>query len=179
MPERLLLDITRVELTDHRGVSRVVPFIDALGPPRGFPNHPGRPAMWTLRKAILRRTWLTGGLLGGTVTLIVGFVLGTLLFIPLVQRSTLNFLAGVALLLPLIILGYECFALPIFRRIYRPVFTSACLELALCPFCLYDLSKTPPAHDTCRRCPECDGAWRLARQETTAQAVEVSRTDPS
>ena len=161
MPERFLLDITRVELTDHRGATRVVPFIDALGPPRGFANHPGKPAMWTLRKTILRRTWLAGGLLGGGVTLMVALVLGSLVLLPRVRDSTFDFAVGVVVCLPVLVLGYERFILPIFRRIYTPAYLEGTLSQSLCPFCLYSLSTIRPEPDGCTRCPECAGAWRL------------------
>lgn len=161
MPERFLLDITRVEITDHRGQTHVVPFIDALGPPRGFANHPGNPAMWSLRRTILRRTWRVGGLLGGGVTLFIGFFLGSLLFFPIIQRSSLNFIIGVAVCLPLLVLAYEWLALPIFRRMYKPAYLEGTLSQSLCPFCLYNLSTIRPEQDGCRRCPECAGAWRI------------------
>jgi hypothetical protein len=171
MPERFLLDITRVELTDHRGQTRVVPFIDALGPPRGFANHPGKAAMWSLRKTILRRTWLAGLLLGGSVTLVVGFVLGSLLIIPTIQRSTSHFFVAVVLSMPVFILGYEWLVLPIFRRLYRPAFTDGALSAKLCPFCLYDLAHTFPEPDGCSRCPECAGAWRFHRESSERPSV--------
>lgn len=168
MPERFLLDITRVEITDHRGAKRVVPLLDALGPPRGFANHPGSPALWSIRKHILRRTWLAGMLLGGTVTLVIAGVLGTIVLVPRLNRTTADFFFWVGVSIPLFILGYERLVLPIFRRMYRPAFTDGALAIKLCPFCLYDLSSIAPDADGARTCPECAGGWRLAEPSPPA-----------
>lgn len=163
MPERPLLDIARVEITDDLGERRVLPFIDVMGPARGYPNSPEPEAMWKLRKTILFRNYLPGALLGMAVTLVAGLALGSLLFVPSLQKSTLLFiLAALAMMLPLAVL-YEVLALPVFRRMYRPAYLEGTLGQGLCGFCLYDLSRAEPDAQGRVVCPECRGTWNAAR----------------
>lgn len=167
MAERPFLDIAKVELTDDLGCSRVVPFIDVLGPPRGYPSTPDAGAMRRLRRTILRRNYVGGAVLGMAVTLVAALAMGSLLFIPALQKSTLLFiLAGLAMILPLAVL-YELLALPLFRRMYRPAYLEGTLSQGLCPFCLYDLSRVEPGARGCVTCPECSGAWNACRLAPT------------
>lgn len=166
MPERPLLDIAKVEIVDDAGERRVLPFIDVFGPPRGYPNTPDAEAMWRLRKTILFRNYLRGALLGMAVTLVVGLALGSLLFIPSLQKSSFLFLlSATVMILPLAVL-YELLALPLFRRMYRPAYLEGTLGQGLCAFCLYDLTRTEPDARRCVVCPECRGTWNAARLST-------------
>ncbi|QOJ01368.1 MAG: hypothetical protein HRU70_13080 [Phycisphaeraceae bacterium] len=175
MAERFLRDIMRVEITDDAGSARTVPFLDLWGPPRGFPNHPGRADLWRIRRTVAKRTWFMGTLVGASTTTVVSlmFIAGVLIQAPAfpapgssgwpgaaVARSTL---ISVAVITPIVVILYEAVALRLFRRAYRPAFRDASLERGLCPFCLYrmvDVSSGPAA--TARvTCPECGGSWDL------------------
>lgn len=163
MPERPLLDIAKVEITDDLGERRVLPFIDVVGPARGYPNAPDAGAMRRLRRTILARNYVRGALLGLAVTLTAAAALGSLLFVPSLQKSTLLFiLAALAMMLPLAVL-YEVLALPVFRRMYRPAYLEGTLGQGLCGFCLYDLSRAEADGQGRVVCPECRGTWNAAR----------------
>jgi hypothetical protein len=51
------------------------------------------------------------------------------------------------------------------RRIYRRAHTAALLEARRCSWCLYDLDALPPNGAGLTTCPECGGAWALARDQ--------------
>lgn len=175
MPERPLLDIAKVEISDDLGRARTVPFLDLIGPPRGYPNTPDPATLRRLRWGIFRRN-LAGGLaLGFTVSVAVSAVFLGLLFLPGLTAPRFLMLSAVVLL-PLAVL-YELLALPIFRRMYRPAYLEAALAQHLCPFCLYDLARAEPTADDRIVCPECSASWNAVRF-ATPPATGSPRTPP-
>lgn len=162
MAERLFLDIARVAITDDRGETRTVPFIDIIGPPRGYANTPSPQALKHIRWTVLRRNWFAGLLLGGSVSLAATLVFASMLISPTVRGSSMIFGLLMIAAMPPLALIYSVTALPLFRKLYRPAYLDATWSLRLCPFCFYDLSHTEAAHDHLV-CPECAGAWRVDR----------------
>lgn len=164
--DRFLLDIMTVALTDDAGVERRVPFLDVLGPPRGFACTPPREVLWSLRRSILRDTWV-GGVVVGSSVILGASVVAVLLVREAVGGSPQRLWLGV----PIFAAGlaaYDRALLPIFRRLYRPAFLRACHAQSLCPMCLYRLPASGPV-----TCPECGARW--TRQSVPTSQATVGR----
>lgn len=158
MPERLFLDIMRVEIRDHDGHRRLVPFLDVLGPPRGFANAPARRLLWRIRLGIIRRTILAGSIVAVlTIVLAIG---ASLTLIPWLSLGGSHRLLPVLPAMLAFLLVYDLVLLRLFRRLYRPAYTEAALACGLCPWCLYTLEGQPADQHGMLRCPECGGCWR-------------------
>lgn len=160
MSERLLLDITKVELTDdapaERRSRRLVPLLDIAGPPIGFPNSPDPASLKAIRREIAWGAKGSGLLIGSLSTLLA--IPATATLIPVVAHRRWSMLWAFAAALLALFVIYDRLLLPIFRRRYRPLYIGACLKRGLCPFCLYVLPEAE--HDaTTTTCPECGGVW--------------------
>lgn len=163
MSERLLLDITKIELTDdapsEQRSRRLVPLLDIVGPPIGFPNSPDPASLKAIRREIGRGAKRSGIIVGVLSTILALPAVGTL--VPLILRYSWRRLLVFFVAMLLLLVIYDRLLLPIFRRQYRPLYTRACLKQGLCPFCLYVLPEAEHEAEV-TVCPECGGVWNRA-----------------
>jgi len=160
--ERLLLDITRVEITDD-GVgsgmgpssTRLVPLLDIAGPPVGFPNRPSRETLRAIRRDIARQAKWPGTIVGVVSTALAIPVAATIM--PAIASGDWRRLWITAASLVILLIVYDRLILPIFRNPYRKIYVDACLSRGLCPFCLYQLPVRVEQSGV--RCSECGGVW--------------------
>lgn len=162
MSERLLLDITRVEITDDAFASgigpsstRLVPLLDIVGPPVGFPNRPDRDTLRAIRRDIARQATWPGAVVGIVSTALAIPVAATIM--PVIANGDWRRLWITAASLVLLLVVYDRLILPIFRNPYRKIYVGACLTRGLCPFCLYQLPERVEQPGV--RCSECGGVW--------------------
>ncbi len=158
MPERLFLDILRVEIPDHDGKRRLVPFLDVLGPPRGFATAPPRRLLWKIRLGILRRTFVVGSVVA--IVTVALAIAASLTVLPWLLTGGTHRLLPILPAMLAFFLVYDLVLLRLFRRLYRPAYTDAALACGLCPWCLYTLEGQASDHRTLVLCPECGACWR-------------------